>query len=58
MITNHDRKFKLGMHSYTLHLSGFGESWPALKLNYNKMSTTDQHRGLENGSRERSFGIQ
>lgn len=27
MITNHDRKFKLGMHSYTLHLSGFGESW-------------------------------
>lgn len=21
------RKFKLGMHSYTLHLSGFGESW-------------------------------
>ena len=27
MIKNHDRKFKLGMHSYTLHLSGFGESW-------------------------------
>lgn len=24
---NRDRKFKLGMHSYTLHLSGFGESW-------------------------------
>lgn len=22
-----DRKFKLGMHSYTLHLSGLGESW-------------------------------
>lgn len=22
-----DRKFKLGMHSYTLHLSGCGESW-------------------------------
>lgn len=22
-----NRKFKLGMHSYTLHLSGFGESW-------------------------------
>ena len=21
------RKFKLGMHSYTLHLSGFCESW-------------------------------
>ncbi len=27
MIKNHDRKFKIGMHSYTLHLSGFGESW-------------------------------
>ena len=27
MIRNHDRKFKIGMHSYTLHLSGFGESW-------------------------------
>lgn len=27
MIKNHDRRFKLGMHSYTLHLSGFGESW-------------------------------
>lgn len=22
-----NRKFKLGMHTYTLHLSGFGESW-------------------------------
>lgn len=27
MLQNQDRKFKLGMHSYTLHLSGFGESW-------------------------------
>lgn len=27
MLKNADRKFKLGMHSYTLHLSGFGESW-------------------------------
>lgn len=27
MLKNTDRKFKLGMHSYTLHLSGFGESW-------------------------------
>ena len=29
MITtkNANRKFKLGMHSYTLHLSGCGESW-------------------------------
>lgn len=26
-MTNTDRKFKLGMHSYTLHLSGCGESW-------------------------------
>ena len=24
---NSNRKFKLGMHSYTLHLSGYGESW-------------------------------
>lgn len=24
---NPNRAFKLGMHSYTLHLSGFGESW-------------------------------
>ena len=24
---NANRKFKLGMHSYTLHLSGLGESW-------------------------------
>ena len=29
MITakNANRKFKLGMHTYTLHLSGLGESW-------------------------------
>lgn len=26
-VKNADRRFKLGMHSYTLHLSGFGESW-------------------------------
>lgn len=25
--TNAQRKFKLGMHTYTLHLSGLGESW-------------------------------
>ena len=24
---NAKRQFKLGMHSYTLHLSGYGESW-------------------------------
>ncbi|MBO6149896.1 MAG: TIM barrel protein, partial [Clostridium sp.] len=27
MLKNQDRQFTLGMHSYTLHLSGFGESW-------------------------------
>lgn len=27
MIKQYERKFKLGMHSYTLHLSGCGESW-------------------------------
>lgn len=27
MLKNSNRKFKLGMHSYTLHLSGCGESW-------------------------------
>lgn len=27
MMNRQDRKFKLGMHSYTLHLSGCGESW-------------------------------
>lgn len=34
------------------------ESWPALKLNYNKMSTTDQHRGLENGSIDIAIGLE
>lgn len=27
VVTNNDRRFKLGMHSYTLHLHGCGESW-------------------------------
>ncbi len=27
IVKNDDRKFKLGMHSYTLHLNGCGESW-------------------------------
>jgi len=27
IVENNDRKFKLGMHSYTLHLNGCGESW-------------------------------
>ncbi len=26
MIRNHDRKFKIGMHSYTLHLSGLARA--------------------------------
>lgn len=34
------------------------ESWPALKLNYNKMPTTDQHRGLENGSIDIAIGLE
>lgn len=27
MIKNHEKQMKLGMHTYTLHLSGLGESW-------------------------------
>ncbi len=27
MLMNLDRKFKLGMHSYTLHLNGCGQNW-------------------------------
>lgn len=27
IVKNNDRTFKLGMHSYTLHLNGCGESW-------------------------------
>lgn len=27
MIKNHEKQLKLGMHTYTLHLSGLGESW-------------------------------
>lgn len=27
IVKNNDRRFKLGMHSYTLHLNGCGESW-------------------------------
>lgn len=27
IIKNNDKQMKLGMHSYTLHLSGLGESW-------------------------------
>lgn len=27
MIKNHGKQLKLGMHTYTLHLSGLGESW-------------------------------
>ena len=34
------------------------ESWPALKLNYNKMTTTEQHIGLENGSIDIAIGLE
>lgn len=34
------------------------ESWPALKLNYNKMTTTEQHTGLENGSIDIAIGLE
>ena len=27
MMTNNEKRMKLGMHTYTLHLSGLGESW-------------------------------
>ena len=33
------------------------ESWPALELNYNKMTTTEQHTGLENGSIDIAIGL-
>ena len=34
------------------------ESCPALKLNYNKMTTTEQHTGLENGSIDIAIGLE
>ena len=34
------------------------ESWPSLKLKYNKMSTTKQHAGLENGSIDIAIGLE
>lgn len=34
------------------------ESWPALKLNYNKMTTTEQHTRLENGSIDIAIGLE
>ncbi|RGO25654.1 hypothetical protein DXB23_07210 [Dorea sp. OM02-2LB] len=33
------------------------ESWPALELNYNKMTTTEQHTGPENGSIDIAIGL-
>lgn len=33
------------------------ESWPSLELKYNKMTTTQQHRGLENGSVDIAIGL-
>lgn len=45
MLKNQDRKFKLGMHSYTLHLSGFGESWGFQE--YGEHHAFEQVKGFE-----------
>lgn len=34
------------------------ESWPSLKLKYNKTTTTKQHAGLENGSIDIAIGLE
>ena len=34
------------------------EAWPALKIQYNKMTTTEQHIGLENESIDIAIGIE
>lgn len=34
------------------------EAWPALKIHYNKMTTTEQHIGLENESIDIAIGIE
>lgn len=43
---NHNRQFKLGMHSYTLHLHGCGESWGFQSTNethaFDKVLTLDK----------------
>lgn len=40
MIKNNDRQMQLGMHTYTLHLSGLGESW-GFQDNYAFTQTID-----------------
>ena len=47
MIKNTDRQMKLGMHTYTLHLSGFGESW-GFEGNYAFEQTYDLFKLMDN----------
>ncbi len=46
IVKNNDRKFKLGMHSYSLHLSGCGESW-GFDNNYAFEKTIDIFKMME-----------
>lgn len=46
IVKNNDRQFKLGMHSYSLHLSGCGESW-GFEGNYAFEKTIDLNRMME-----------
>ena len=39
-------------------INALKESWPSLKIRYNKMSTTKQHAGLENGSIDIAIGLE
>jgi sugar phosphate isomerase/epimerase len=41
-----DRKFKLGMHSYTLHLNGCGESW-GFEQDFAFEKTIDLHKMMD-----------
>jgi 3-oxoisoapionate decarboxylase len=43
IVKNDDRKFKLGMHSYTLHLNGCGESW-GFEQDFAFEKTIDLHK--------------
>lgn len=54
IVKNNDRQFKLGMHSYSLHLSGCGESWGfdgnyafEKTINLNKMMELAAEWGLD-----------
>lgn len=46
IVKNNDRAFKLGMHSYSLHLSGCGESW-GFDGNYAFEKTVDIFKMME-----------